>query len=315
MGSVSAEATQVRPTLDELAAAFALRDLEPRSLTPWARVFRARTHDGHLVVVKRTATKATNAAAMAAWTRAARASGFPVVAPADVSVANPQQLGPDWWVVYPWVSGRAYGGTLDEIRMAADLLGRQHTLEVDASALRRYTWPEPDAADVEVELAKLARRVPDPGLLRGLADRWRTRSLPALRSADLLHVGVSSDFKASNLVFGPEGPVLVDPDNGGCEPRLFDLALAVVLFHHECPGAPGRLFTSNEWSVFHRAYEAHVPLTGTERRLWPAALDHMLWDEGSWALDDNDDAAWGDPRQGAFLRDLATTSPDRFPLD
>jgi spectinomycin phosphotransferase len=41
----------------------------------------------------------------------------------------------------------------------------------------------------------------------------------------------------------------------------------------------------------------------------------MLWDEGSWALDDNDDAAWADPRQGAFLRDLAGTGPERFPLD
>jgi hypothetical protein len=48
------------------------------------------------VVVKRTATKAANAAAMATWTRAARAATFPVVAPADLEVPNPQQVGSDW---------------------------------------------------------------------------------------------------------------------------------------------------------------------------------------------------------------------------
>jgi hypothetical protein len=303
------------PTTEDLAAAFDLHDLDPASLTPWARVFRARTSDGRPVVVKRTATKAANAVAMATWTRAARASGFPVVAPTDLGVTNPQQLGSDWWVVYPWVAGEAYRGTLDEIRSAADLLGRQHTLAVDASRLRRYTWPEADPADVEAELARLARRIPDLQRLRSRADRWRARSLPALRAADLPAVGVRSDFKANNLVFTRAGPVLVDPDNGGFEPRLFDLALAVVLFHHECPGAPGRLFSREEWSVFRGTYAAHVALSAEERALWPAALDHMLWDEGSWALDDNDDAAWADPRQGAFLRDLAGTGPERFPLD
>jgi Ser/Thr protein kinase RdoA (MazF antagonist) len=115
-------------------------------------------------------------------------------------------------------------------------------------------------------------------------------------------------------VFTPTGPVLVDPDNGGIEPRLFDLALAVLLFHTECPGAPGRLFTPGEWTVFLEAYGAHIELTAQERELWPAALDQVLWDEGSWALQDNDEAAWADPRQGAFLRDLVTTTPSRFPL-
>jgi hypothetical protein len=303
------------PTTEELAAAFGLRDLAPASLSAWSRVFRARVPDGRPVVVKRTATQAAKAAAMAAWTRAARAAGFPVVAPADLDVPNPQQVGSDWWVVYPWVPGQAYRGTLGQIRAAADLLGRQHALAVDASGLRPYTWPEPDPADVEAELARLAGRVPDPAPLRRLADRWRSRSLPALRAADLPHAGVSSDFKANNLVFTAAGPVLVDPDNGGLEPRMFDLALAVVLFHNECPGAPGRLFSPGEWSVLRATYLARAPLSHEERGLWPAALDHMLWDEGTWALSDNDDAAWADPRQGAFLRDLASTSPDRFPLD
>jgi spectinomycin phosphotransferase len=195
-------------------------------------------------------------------------------------------------VVYPWVAGQTYRGRLEEIRAAGDLLGRQHALAVDPSRLRPYTWPESDQAEVEAELTRLTVRVPDPALLRSLADRWRSRALPALRAADLPRVGVSGDFKANNLVFTAVGPVLVDPDNGGLEPRLFDLALAVVLFHNKCPSAPGRLFTPVEWSVFRDTYQARILLTAAERALWPAALDHMLWDEGTWALSDNDDAAW-----------------------
>lgn len=53
-----------------------------------------------------------------------------------------------------------------------------------------------------------------------LAERWWSRSWPLLKDRDeeLPRCGVSSDFKASNLVFAERGPVLVDPDNGGVEP-------------------------------------------------------------------------------------------------
>ncbi|MGC0252579.1 hypothetical protein [Pseudactinotalea sp. Z1748] len=37
-------------------------------------------------------------------------------------------------------------------------------------------------------------------------------------------------------------------------------------------------------------------------------------EEGAWVLEYNDDGAWADPRQGAYLRDLATINPARFSL-
>ena len=303
------------PTTETLAVAFDLTDLEPRSLTPWARVFRARDAQGRLVVVKRTAGQARNALAMAAWTRAAADAGFPVVAPCKLGSANPQPVGTDWWVVYPWVPGDVYTGELEQVRLAGDLLGRQHALAVDASKLRPYTWPQVDEASMDADLEALAARVPDLTVLRSLATRWLGVSLPALRVADVPSVGVSSDFKANNLVYASTGPVLVDPDNGGLEPRVFDLALAVLLFHYECPTAPSRLFTTSEWRTFRDAYTVHVTLGTVEREQWPAAVDHMLWEEGSWALQDSDDTAWSDDRQGAFLHALATTTSDMFPLD
>ncbi len=57
-----------------------------------------------------------------------------------------------------------------------------------------------------------------------------------------------------------------------------------------------------------------MELTPAERELWPAALDHLLWEEGSWVIEDNDDAAWADPRQRGYLLGLAVASPGRYPL-
>ena len=142
--------------------------------------------------------------------------------------------------------------------------------------------------------------------------------MPTLKAADaageLPRTGVSSDYKAANVVIAEDGPTLVDPDNGGKEPRLFDLAMAAVLLHNESASAPGRLQDAGEWDAFARAYLVHVDLTERERELWPHAVDHMLWEEGTWVLEDNDADAWADPRQGGYLRALTVATPEDFPL-
>ncbi|SJN21935.1 hypothetical protein FM125_03860 [Micrococcus lylae] len=91
-------------------------------------------------------------------------------------------------------------------------------------------------------------------------------------------------------------------------------AMAAVLLHNESASAPGRLQDAGEWDAFARAYLAHVDLTERERELWPHAVDHMLWEEGTWALEDNDADAWADPRQGGYLRGLTVATPEDFPL-
>lgn len=320
------------PATSELARAFDLVEVSGNTLTPWACVHRARSQDGGDVVVKRTASSADRATAMAGWTRALCMADIPVVAPVDLASANPQQVGEDWWVVYPFVRGRPYtAGDLGQVRAAGDLLGRLHSATIDPSVLGRlrpYAWPETSRDDVDSDLETLDGITTSylgddapmvKATIRDLANRWWSTSLPTLRDTDatepLPRTGVSSDYKAGNLVFRDDAaPTLVDPDNGGLEPRLLDLAMAVVLFHHECATAPGRLFTLEEWETFATAYLGHVDLTRRERELWSAALDHLLWEEGTWALEDNDAAAWTDARQGGYLRDLAATTPERYPL-
>lgn len=320
------------PALSDLARAFDLMDIREASLSAWAPVHQARTREGLVVVVKRTAPSAQRAAAMADWTRALVETGLPVVAPAPLGDANPAQVGDDWWVVYPYLQGRAYeANDAGDVHAAGDLLGRLHSAPVNAAVLnqlRPYEWPDTSREDVEADLSTLdtiaatylggeARAA--SAELHALANRWWTNSLPRLRAADstmaLPRRGVSSDYKATNLVFNQAGtPTLIDPDNGGLEPRLFDLAMTVVLFHNECDTAPGRLFTAQEWRIFITAYLGQVDLTPQERELWPAALDHMLWEEGSWVLEDSDADAWADTRQGAYLADLAMTQPGRYPM-
>ncbi|GAA1137245.1 phosphotransferase enzyme family protein [Ornithinicoccus hortensis] len=313
----------------DLAAAFDLTTVEPDPLTRWAPVFRGTARDGAPVVVKRTATEEGRARAMAGWTTRLRGAGLPVVAPYDAGTPNPQQVGQEWWVVYPFEAGAPYAGGRDQLAAAGELLGRLHAdpVRVDDLGLREYAFPDSTEEDMEGDLVTLERVLGEQGeaglagSVATLGRRWWRDSLPVLRDRadDLVRTGVCSDYKANNLVFtgpadGDPAPVLVDPDNGGVEPRLFDLALAVVLFHNECDGAPGRLFTAAEWQTFATAYLGQVELTPAERELWPAALDHMFWEEGSWALEDNDAQAWADPRQRAFLLDLAAAGPERYPL-
>ena len=324
------------PSPADLAAAFGLESVQAESLSPWSPVHRGRARLTRAtepvdVVVKLTARSAERAAAMAAWTRALAAAGVPVVAPVDLPVPNPAPLGAEghWYVVYPYVAGRPAGH--GDAAALGDLLGRLHAAPVPAQVLadlRPYAFPQTSREDVEGDVQTLRERLPAElgpeegaravAAVEDLGRRWFERVHPALRAADaedpLPRTGVSSDFKAGNVVMAESGPVLVDPDNGGCEPRLFDLAMAAVLLHHDSPAAPGRLPTRHELAAFFAAYGTHVRLTARERALWPLAVDHMLWEEGTWALEDSDTAAYADARQGGYLRALATATPEDLPL-
>lgn len=309
------------PTLTELAQVFTLTDVHPQSLTRFARVHRARTTDGVEVVVKVAGTQSERVSAMSRWQRELAAGGVPVVAALDLTVPNPQQVGEDWWVVYPFLDGLAYSGAVEQVESAGELLGMIHAADTAPAGLRDYEWPDTSLQDVRDDLQTLERVLTaqgDPAAfesVRALADRWWThkRRLEE-RDADLPRCGLSSDYKANNLVWVGADPTLVDPDNGGREPRLFELAFVATLFHTECDGAPARLLTEQEWRMFLQGYARHVQLTEAEHELWPLVFDHILWEEGTWVLEDTDEEGWADPRQRAYLLDLARASADRFPL-
>src|SRR5699024_8064118 len=190
------------PTLTELAQSFALTDVHPQSLTRFARVHRARTIDGVEAVVKVAGVRSERVSAMARWQRDLAACGVPVVASLDLAVPNPQQVGEDWWVVYPFLDGAAYSGTAEQIETAGELLGLMHAADATPAGMRDYEWPDTSQQEVRDDLRTLEGVLAAQGdpaafeTVRALADRWwsQKRWLEE-RDADLPRCGLSSDYK------------------------------------------------------------------------------------------------------------------------
>jgi hypothetical protein len=303
------------PDISAALEHFAAVDVPPRSIYPFSPVFPA-TVAGRRVVIKR--ARRSVPGAIAAWTHELAADGFPCVTPVALDRANPVRLASgSAWVAYPWIEGRRYRPTIDDLAAAGGLLGRLHARPASAAGLPGFPWPEYTSEELAGDLASYesAAAAHLPGAdaaidrLRDLGTRFAPELLPALRAAAVPIAATTSDWKASNLVYAPDGPVLIDPDNADRTPRLLDLSLAALLFHTETPTA--RTFTGAEWAWFRDAYLAHVTVADAERELWPAALDYQLWEEVGWALGDDD---WADPRRPAFFADVLTVDAARYPL-
>lgn len=313
----------------EVFARFGIEPARDRSYHPWSPVFPAWWR-GRRVVLKHAAPRA--AGAVAAWCRHLVSLGVRVVAPVGLPVPNPAMIGDRWWVVYPWIEGRPYAATRADLAAAGDLLGRVHAAgppdappgEPPGERLPEFSWvtwleeePGGTAAGLDRLRDRLARHAPADAArlyarLGPLGRDFARATRPAVRDAGLPSAAVCMDFKAGNLVFAPDGPVLVDPDGAVRAPRVLDLALAALLFHTELAGTPGRLFTPAEWRAFRDAYLARVTPTGAERRAWPDALDYVLWDEGTWAILDSTE--WHVERQRSYLLDLAGTARGAYAL-
>lgn len=302
----------------DVFAHFGARDVPDRSVYPWSPVFRCEV-GGRPAVIKRARRTVEGAAAVAAVTREWLASGIGVVTPLELGVANPIRLGEVNWVAYPFVDGLKYAGRTREIAEAATLLGRIHALGTGETRFPALSWPDEERAREETDV-ELLRKVMTPHApervlhrLVALMSSFPTELLPTIRSAQLPCQNVCMDYKASNLIYTPTGPVLVDPDNGDFAPRILDLAQAALLFHTDHDDAPARPFSRAEWSTFIGAYLREVDLTEAERRLWPTAIDFMLAWEGHWAFTGTPED-WQRPRQPSFLLALADAIAADFPL-
>ncbi len=284
---------------------------------PWSPVFPCQIA-GRRAIVKRTRRTPADAAAVAAATRALLAGGVQVVTPLELHVANPFRLDDAHWVAYPFIEGSAYSGQLPELTAAGTLLGRMHATEAGSARLPALRWPDYDEArvdgDVELLHEVMAPHAPSQAVERfaALISSFAADVLPPIRDAQLPYANASMDYKASNLVYTPAGPVLVDPDNGDFAPRLLDLAQAALLFHTDHYSAPARPFNRTEWSAFIGAYQREVELTERECLLWPTAIDYMLAEEGHWAFTGTPED-WH--RQPSFLLALASVRSDDFPLE
>ncbi|NED96327.1 aminoglycoside phosphotransferase family protein [Phytoactinopolyspora alkaliphila] len=267
-------------------------------------------------MIKRTRGKPEHAAAIAHLTAEAADSGVPVVRAVETRAENPAAIGEHIWVAYPFIEGDVYSGSDEHIAGAGELLGRLHATATRTRA-PAFSWPDPDEESVAEDQDGLAATVgpwsaATAQALSELVARFPAAILPRVRDAGLPECTIVTDYKANNLIYTAEGPVLVDPDNADHGPRLFDLAFAALQFHSEHPGAPSRTFDVREWTIFTTSYQRHVQLTPLERELWPTVVEYVLSEESVWTLVESDD--WDDERERAFLLDLAQADAARFPL-
>ena len=314
----------------------ALVNCDRTSVYPWGPVFRVDVLDEHgatvTAAVKRTWRDPIKIDGLTAWQRALHDAGVPVVTPLKLrDVASPIAVDEGYWTAYPWIEGRPWDGSIADTAAAGRLLGlmHRHSLPVTDERVPPLEWPTcaPESVQEDVDILRKVSAyegADDPTL----ADRWEhdlrafpATTLPAIRDADLPTGPMTLDHRATNLIYptsrgsGTPLPTMIDFENAEVAPRLLDLAISVLLFGSEAPSNPGHLFDQESWVAYRDAYLAAAPaLTATERELWPAALDYMRLEWGTWHLGEG--AAWDLPHERGLLHDLLTIDPAaRFPLD
>lgn len=258
---------------------------EPTSIYPYSPVYRVQYKDKD-VIVKRTQK---NAASVVAYIHMLKEQGIHVVTPVQLQVDNPQRYEDKNYVVYPFIDGQKYIGKEDEIYAVGKMLGQIHAVSPSSNtySLLKYDVYDFNEQEVEESMEAICQHAKKAGILVDKQLKDKLLEIVAnqrhLLDARLPHVATPHDFKANNLIFTPE-PFLIDPDNAIWIPRIFDLALTLLLFHNEHLEAPDRVFTIAEWALFMEGYKTSITLTEQEQQFWKKAIQHVFLDEVMWLM-------------------------------
>lgn len=303
--------------LDQVKAAFADRVTidGATSLHPYSTVWRATVHaeEGDVAaVVKRTWSR--RQPQLETWQRALLADGVrtvaPLVPPVTIEAQTDDGLELQTWVAYPELAGRPWDGSTSDLAHAGTLLGDMHRASegLDIEGFPDFDWGS-DAADSIAEDIEAVEASAAEHWQGADPSRWvdQLRAFPGMlhemRQAPMA-MPASVDHRASNLLFDDEGAAIVDLENASMAPRIFDLAVAVLLFPLEHEGSQGRALSRDEWLEFLDAYLERAPRLGDlERSMWPAAMTYMKLEWGTWHLTEGVER---DPANLAYLQDLLT---------
>jgi len=243
--------------------------------------------------------------------------GVPIVAPVPMSVDNPQQVDETVWVVYPFIKGKSYSGKDEEIYEAGKLLGRIHSLssENNEEGLDIYDEFDFEEQEIKEDLEEIIGHAEKRGISldEGQLSEQILRIIEqqeALKVLKLPSVATPYDYKADNLIYNDYAkPYLIDPDNATFLPRIYDLALALLLFHNALDTAPDRIFDIKQWSLFKKGYFEFVEITDMERKHWQDVVKHVFLDEVIWLMADFEEG-WDDQRQVNFFNSLLSLFND-----
>lgn len=297
------------------------------SLCPYGPVYRVSDGRGAFVL-KRTGYPHSGALAIASWLRMLEDHKVDIVAPVTGFAPNPRQVivgsEPGFWVLYPFIEGEPFSGSMEQLRGAGALLAKIHTLGEDYKGTLRQVKSLPvhdmNWTTTQIELATLAvaKYAPDVSdiFIENVKDRLTELSDEKLliTNSRLVLSACSWDYKASNIIIaGGNKPVLVDPDHAGCIPRIYDLACSVLLFNCDHDHSKPRLFRKGEWRSFRDGYNPIRSLTVGEFSVWPQMLKLAWLDQGIWLLG-NWPEGWESEKDALYLRDLATNSLQNYGL-
>lgn len=295
--------------------------LEPsaESIYKYAPVY-VHNIDNVKVIIKRTKPQIERLEILNKWQKHLNNNGIKTVEPIEFKNKLHHRINEENWVVYPFIEGEHYTATSGEIHGAGDFLGRMHAASSKIFE-HGFKWDRYDDEfydDVKSDLEGIKEtyaHLTDKPEYKRLTDKLHI--LHRNRGADLTKTALPAvdatwDYKASNIIYSSDGITVVDTDNAGHVPRLFDLALALLLFHTDASGAPGRVFTPEEWKGFLSGYEKHVTLTDVEKALWQDFLLFVYMDEVLWAISDLED---DEPRrQVEFMESLVSFDIEAYGL-
>lgn len=284
---------------------FGFQVQEINQIYAYAPVFKQELN-GDSCVLKRTRSPLPMAEELVRWTTTLSQQGISVVTPLESISHNPRQIGSDVWVVYPFYHGYAYKGSLKQIAQAGQQLGQIHALEYSNCQLPSYDWEAIEDDELQQNL-KVIQQYTNVDLAPRLDLHDYINLLKYFSEVSLPTVISVWDYKANNLIFDCEKVTLIDPDSAGQLPRIFDLAIALLLFHNDCEEHtqwPCRVFNRDEWQVFFQAYSQYITLTELEKNLWLQAIQLIFIDEALWLLG-NDQEGWqNNPKQKSYLLSL-----------
>ncbi len=295
-------------------------DTQPISIYPYAPVYKHTLQD-KAVIIKKTKSDPEKLKALLNWQRHLVQEGIDTLLPVCYKGHYYHVFEGENWIVYPFVKGHAYTGHAKEIQAAGQLLGQLHHVSETHYFNHGFDLDDYDDdfwSDVQKDMIKIKQTYPIEASslitqkLFEQINKQVNNKCHILKKWSLPKVDGHWDYKASNLIYHSNGLTLIDTDNAGHIPRIFDLALALLLFHTAEENAPSRPFTPEEWQLFYQAYSQHVTLTPEEKAAWSDYLIFVYLDEVLWAINDLEDN--DSQRQKDFIRSLVTFDYERYTL-
>jgi spectinomycin phosphotransferase len=293
---------------------------DSKSIYKYAPVYE-HVIDDKKVIIKKTKEQVDRIVPLHIWQKRLSESGINTIYPIIFKSKLYHPIAEENWVIYPFIDGEKYTATPEQIYSAGELLGKVHSTS-DSVFNHGLLWQDyddefyeevvDDLKTISQSYSEVSNTEDGKALFENIksliSNKFESLVIQELPTSDC-----TWDYKASNLVFQKDVPTLIDTDNAGKVPRIFDLALALLLFHTTEDSAPNRVFSVEEWELFFSGYKKHIRLTDIEKTYWQSMLIFVYTDEVLWAINDLEDDE--NDRQKDFIKSLVTFNFSHYTIE